>query len=285
MDHPTVINKSIGFIGAGNMAFAIANGIINSGIIKPQKIFVSAPSDSHLPQWTQFGATTTNDNGEVIMKAGYVFLAMKPQFLKDAMDSVAVKCQESRLFISIIAGITTEDIYQAVKDVCSTVRIIRVMPNTPFLVGIGCTVFCGASNPQTKPRDYDLYLVKHMFSSGGLCEEVPESLINSVGALAGSGPAYVYLVIEALSDAGVKMGIPRSMATKFAAQTVMGAGKMVLETGKHPGQLKDEVCSPGGTTICGIHELEKGGVRGSLMLAVEAAANRSSKLGSEYLKS
>nr|CAH7716323.1 unnamed protein product [Callosobruchus chinensis] len=158
-----------------------------------------------------------------------------------------------KLFVSVLAGVTMEQLENCQLEA----RIIRVMPNTPMMVGEGCTVF----SPGPKATEHDIKIVKSILSVSGVCKQVPESLINAVGALSGSGPAFVYLMIEALADGGVKMGIPRAMALEFASQTVLGAAKMVKDTGKHPAELRDEVCSPGGTTITGIHAMERGGVR------------------------
>ncbi|XP_077273470.1 pyrroline 5-carboyxlate reductase isoform X3 [Temnothorax americanus] len=161
------------------------------------------------------------------------------------------------------------------STIVTSPRIIRSMPNTPMMVGEGITVYC-SNNAESK----DLELIDMLFSYIGMSQNVPESLMNGIGGVSGSGPAFAYLVIEALADGAVRMGVPRPMATKFAAQVLVGAGKMVLETGRHPGQLKDEVCSPGGTTITGIHAMEVGGVRGSIMNAVEAAVNKTNELTS-----
>ncbi|XP_046396074.1 pyrroline-5-carboxylate reductase 1, mitochondrial-like isoform X2 [Ischnura elegans] len=225
------------------------------------------------------GAATTHDNGKVIEASDIVFLAVKPHILDSALHSI--KVQQSyktgtKLFVSVIAGVTLRDLEQKLINIGFHPRVVRVMPNTPMTVGFGCSVYSGG----TKVSPDDLLAVKRLLSAGGVCEEVPENLINSVGALSGSGPAFVYLMIEALSDGAVKMGVPRNMASKFAAQTVLGAAHMVLETGRHPGQLKDEVCSPGGTTIAGIHAMEKAGIRAGLMDAIEAAKKRADQLGS-----
>lgn len=156
-------------------------------------------------------------------------------------------------------------------------RVIRIMPNTPMMVGQGCTAYCPGKNV----TDYDISLARAILEATGMCQRVPEVQINAVTAVSGAGPSFAYLLIEALSDGGVRMGMHRDMATKFAAQTILGAATMVLETGKHTGQLKDQVCSAGGATIAGMHELERGGVRGAIMNAVEAAALKAEQLGNQ----
>ncbi|XP_019871018.1 uncharacterized protein LOC109599453 [Aethina tumida] len=273
------ITEKIGFIGGGNMAKAICEGIVSQGLISYSQVYVSTLRSESVDVWIQKGANGTTCNGTVVEEADVIFLAVKPHILPEAIASIMDynnrkdKPMKSKLFVSVLAGITISQLERAFAFMEN--RIIRVMPNTPMMVGEGCTVFC----PGQRATPGDIILVKSILEVSGVCKQVPESLINAVGALAGSGPAYVYLVIEALADGGVKMGIPREMSVQFAAQTVLGAAKMVLESGKHTGQLKDEVCSPGGTTITGIHALERGGVRAALIDAVEAAAKKSAELG------
>ncbi|XP_066993217.2 pyrroline-5-carboxylate reductase 3 isoform X2 [Anabrus simplex] len=273
-----IVSGNIGFIGAGNMAWAIGGGLIKSGNIKASQIFVSAPTEGHLGMWREVGAHTTHLNGEVVEKSDTIFLAMKPHYLDAALEDVRKtlsKPLSGKLFVSILAGVKLSVLQDKVNAVVSNARVVRVMPNTPVMVGSGCSVFCGGRTATS----HDMEVVRQILSAGGICEQIPESMMDAVGGLSGCGPAYVYLMIEALSDGAVKMGVPRAMATQFAAQTVLGAANMVLQTGKHPGQLKDEVCSPGGTTITGIHAMEKGRVRCALMDAVEAATMKSMELG------
>ncbi|XP_071451134.1 pyrroline-5-carboxylate reductase 1, mitochondrial-like isoform X2 [Hetaerina americana] len=248
------------------------------GIVPSENIMISSPTTRTFATWKKMGAETTHDNGKVVEAADIIFLTVKPHILDSALSSInvqQVRKTEAKLFVSVIAGVTLRELEQKLINIGFHPRVVRVMPNTPVTVGFGCSVYCGG----TKATANDMLTVNKMLSAGGICEEVPENLINAVGALAGSGPAYIYLVIEALADGGVKMGVPRNMATKFAAQTVLGAAQMVLETGRHPGQLKDEVCSPGGTTIAGIHAMERAGVRAGLMDAVEAAKKRCDEIG------
>ena len=203
--------------------------------------------------------------------ADVLFLAVKPQQMPQVLTELRDVVNEDHLIVSIAAGVSLKTM---TTHLGTKPRLIRVMPNTPSLVGLGASAFSrGAS-----ATDDDTALIQGLLSTVGTAIEVPEKLMDAVTGLSGSGPAYVYLMIEALSDGGVRMGLPRDAATKLAAQTVMGAAQMVLSTGQHPGQLKDAVTSPGGTTIAGLHALERGGLRASLMNAVEAATLRAREL-------
>jgi pyrroline-5-carboxylate reductase len=201
-----------------------------------------------------------------------LILAVKPDQVGGALSEIRDQVTEKHLLISIAAGVTLAKLEASLGG---DTRIVRVMPNTPALVGDSATGF--ALGKSATPADAEL--AKKLFSAVGVAFQVKESLLDAVTGLSGSGPAYVYLFIEALSDGGVAAGLPRDVATRLAAQTVMGAAKMVLETGQHPGALKDMVTSPGGTTIEGLHELEKGKLRGTVMSAVRAATEKSKKLG------
>ncbi|XP_034174719.2 pyrroline 5-carboyxlate reductase [Osmia lignaria lignaria] len=272
-------SRKVGFIGGGNMASAIGAGLINKGILNPDNVWVSARTDRTLGFWADLGAHATLKNGEVVDNCDIVFLAMKPHMLDDALKGIQTTMKKkvsNMLFISVLVGVTLDTLYNKLKLIVTQPRIIRSMPNTPMMVAEGITVYCSMNTTEE-----DENIVEALFSYIGVAESVPESLMNAIGALSGSGPAYAYLVIESLADGAVKMGVPRPMATKFAAQVLVGAGKMVLETGRHPGQLKDEVCSPGGTTIAGVHAMECGQVRASMMNAVESAVNRANELTSK----
>lgn len=272
------IKEKIGFIGGGNMAKAICEGMIQKGLVVFKQIYVSGPNIENLTWWVEKGANVYTQNGRVVEHADVIFLAMKPHVLPSAIANVHETLNlpvKSKLFVSILAGVTLEQLENVLSPLEECARIIRVMPNTPIMVGEGCAAFC----PGSKATPHDIQLVKTILQLSGVCKQVPESMINPICALVGSGPAFVYLIIEALADAGVKQGIPRAMAIEMAAQTTLGAAKMVLDTGKHTAVLRDEVCSPGGTTIAGIHALETGGVRGTLFNAVEAAAKRANELG------
>ncbi|KZC09896.1 PREDICTED: pyrroline-5-carboxylate reductase 2 [Dufourea novaeangliae] len=271
-------STKIGFIGGGNMASAIGAGLIRKGILKANNVWVSARTNRTLGFWSDLGAHATLKNGEVFDNCDVIFLAMKPHMLEDALDSLNAtrSHKHSPLFVSVLVGIPLDSLAYKLRHIVEHPRIIRCMPNTPMMVGEGITVYCSLNT-----TNGDVDMIETLLSYIGVAESIPESLMNAVGGLSGSGPAYAYLVIEALADGAVKMGVPRPMATKFAAQVLVGAGKMVLETGRHPGQLKDEVCSPGGTTITGIHAMECGQVRASMMNAVEAAVKKSNELSSK----
>lgn len=275
MDKDLLKSLKIGFIGGGNMARAIAAGLIRKGVINPNNVWVSARSEKTFGFWKDIGVHTTLRNKEVVENSDTIFLAMKPNMLDDAISAISEtidKQFENKLFVSVLVGVTLETLCKVLRTIAIKPRVIRSMPNTPMMVGEGITVYSDEGATQK-----DLEIVGTLFSYAGISERVPESLMNAIGGLSGSGPAYAYLIIEALADGAVKMGVSRSMATQYAAQVLIGAGKMVLETGKHPGQLKDEVCSPGGSTITGVHAMEQGGVRASMANAVEAAVLKSQK--------
>lgn len=267
-------NIRIGFLGAGKMATALAQGILQSGEISTDAILASDASPAARTAFEQVtGARTTGDNLELVANADLVVLAVKPQVVANVLTAVAAQSQEKHLFVSIAAGISLSTLEQLVPQS----RHVRVMPNTPALVQAGVSAF--ARGRQATEEDAEL--VRRLLTTVGLAIEVPESQLDAVTGLSGSGPAYVFAMIEALSDGGVLMGLPRATATTLAAQTLLGAAKMVLETGEHPGALKDAVTSPGGTTIAGLHQLERGQLRGTLMNAVQAATERSRELGKQ----
>lgn len=263
----------IGFIGAGQMATALAKGFVAAGKVQGHEIVASDPSQTALTQFTSEieGSESVDDAVKCVTKSESVFLCVKPQHMEAVfrgLNGVTNQC----LFVSIAAGVPLATL----KDGLKTDRIIRVMPNTPCLVGQGAAGFCLAEGATTK----DGNLVGDLLNAVGVAFQLPENQLDAVTGLSGSGPAFVYQMIEAMSDGGVRVGLPRSIATKLAAQTVLGAAWMVLETGEHPGVLKDRVASPGGTTIAGLHSLETSGIRGAFMDAVKTAADRSRELGS-----
>ena len=265
----------IGFIGAGKMAAALARGFVDSGLVAPENLIASDPVPAGRKAFGQaVGCETTDSNADVLAKAKVIFLAFKPHQLDEATETVRDQFDGSFLVISILAGVRLAKLDEACGGLA---RVVRVMPNTPALVGEGA---CGYALGQAATSD-DSELVKRLLCAVGVAYEVKESLIDAVTGLSGSGPAYGYTIIEALSDGGVAAGLSRDIATRLAAQTMLGAAKMVLETGKHPGELKDMVCSPGGTTIEGVHELEEGGVRNALINAVRSATERAVELGQE----
>ena len=257
------------------MAAALAKGFVNAGLVSPDSLIGSDPVPAGREAFSRsVGCETTDSNADVLAKAKVVFLAFKPHQLDEATEAVRDQFDESHLVISILAGVRLAKLDAACGG---RARLVRVMPNTPALVGEGA---CGYALGQAATVE-DGELVKRLLSAVGVAYEVKERLIDAVTGLSGSGPAYGYMIIEALSDGGVAAGLPRDISTRLAAQTMLGAAKMVLETGKHPGELKDMVCSPGGTTIEGVHELEEGGVRSALINAVRAATERAVELGLE----
>lgn len=268
---------TFGFIGGGNIAKAICQGMVHKGLIEYSQVYASAAHHGTLEEWESLGAHVTTINGVIANEADIIFLSVKPHILPEAIAQMLQSYNPSKaahkLFISVITAITLESLENILVDV-EGARVIRVMPNTPLLVGEGCSVYC----PGQHATENDIRLVKKIFKMSGVCEMVPESLMVAASALIGSGPAFIYIIIEALSDGGVKLGIPRQTATTFAAQTVLGAAKMVLDTNRHTGVLKEEVTSPGGTTISGIHALERGGIRAALMDALEACVKRSDEI-------
>ncbi|CAD5123857.1 DgyrCDS12163 [Dimorphilus gyrociliatus] len=267
------LNLKIGFIGAGKMAQAICKGFIISKLIKAENVSASSTgmNTSNVESMKNIGVRMANSNADVMHSSDIIIIAVKPHIVSTVLQEINCIEMKSKLFVSVAAGITLEKIEELLPK---NTRAIRVMPNTPCLVQCGASV-CSPGSSATKE---DCDMIVKLMSSIGICHVAPERLLNGVTGLSGSGPAYVFQMVEAMSDGGVKQGLPRDLATKLAAQTLMGAAKMVLETGLHPGALKDAVTSPGGTTISGLHELEKGGLRAALMCAVEAAAKRASEL-------
>ena len=264
---------TIGFLGAGKMAAALARGFVRAGLLTARQVIASDPSEAARAAFAkEVGAKTTASNPEVAKFADVLVLAVKPDQVSTVLADVRDHFTAKHCLISIAAGMPLAKLEAGLG---AGARLIRVMPNTPALVGASATAF--ALGKSARPEDGEL--AHKLFSAIGLAFQVKEALLDAVTGLSGSGPAYVCLFIEGLSDGGVAAGLPREVATRLAAQTVLGSAKMVLETGLHPGVLKDMVTSPGGTTIEGLHELEKGKVRGALISAVRAAAEKSRKLG------
>jgi len=263
----------IGFLGAGKMALALARGMAKAGLVRPENIWASDPVENARKQFTSEGAgKAISSTAEVAKFATVLVVAVKPDQVNEVLADLKKEFSSDHLLISIAAGVPIAR-FEAVLG--ATARIVRVMPNTPALVGASASAFAPGKGAQAA----DAELVQRLFSAVGLAFQVKESLLDAVTGLSGSGPAYAFLLIEGLSDGGVAAGLPRDVATRLAAQTLLGSARMVLETGLHPGALKDMVTSPGGTTIEGLHELEKAGVRGALINAVRAATEKSKKLG------
>jgi pyrroline-5-carboxylate reductase len=264
----------VGFLGSGRMATALAKGWLRAGLVRADSCRASDPLASARQAFaTETGCPAVADNREVAAASDLLVLAVKPQSMAALLEEIRTHA-EGRLVVSIAAGITLRQLCAGLGPDC---RLIRVMPNTPCLIGASASGYSPGNNATAE----DIALVDRLLNAVGVAFRLPEHLLDAVTGLSGSGPAFVYLMIEALSDGGVRVGLPRDVATALAAQTVMGAAKMVLETQSHPGVLKDMVASPGGTTIAGLHALERGGVRGALMDAVEAATRRAVELGKE----
>jgi len=263
--------KKIGFIGGGNMAEAIIKGILTSGA-EASAITVAEPLPARRDYLVSKYAVITSDNNlEVARQADIILLAIKPQMAAGALAAMKSAISADKLVLSIMAGISTAFMEEFFV---SGVRVIRVMPNTPAMIQAAATAICPGKNAGTA----DLELAREIFLSVGTVVSVSETQMDAVTGLSGSGPAYVFTFIEALSDAGVKNGLARATATELALQTVIGAARMVAETGEHPALLKEKVTSPGGTTIAGLHALENGRFRGLVMDAVDAASLRSKEL-------
>lgn len=266
-------SQRITFIGTGQMATALTVGFLRH-LLKPQQISGYDPSEVARHKYAEASGgrvTVSADLATAIDGATIVILAVKPQVMGEVLNSVSGLLSVSPLIVSVAAGITLQNLASGLSPGS---RIIRVMPNTPCLIGRGAIAMSAGAHASA----CDVSLLQELLQTAGIVETVPETLLDAVTGLSGSGPAYVFLLIEALSDGGVKMGIPRVIATRLAAQTVAGAAEMQLSTGQHPAVLKDSVTSPGGTTIAGLHALEAGGMRAALINAVEAATQRAEQL-------
>jgi pyrroline-5-carboxylate reductase len=271
------LGKTIAFLGAGNMAEALVKGLLRAEVADPQEVLCTdRRKERGIELTARYGVRFDTSNPKAAELADIIVLSVKPQVMNHLLEEIAPALNPSKLVISIAAGVPIEAIERKVGH---GVRIIRTMPNTPALVGAGAT----ALSPGKHATEADLEQAKALFDAIGKAVIVDEPLLDAVTGLSGSGPAYVFLIIEALSDAGVKVGLPRYTAQELAAQTVLGSARLLIETGEHPGRLKDQVTSPGGTAIAGLHTLEAGGLRTTLMNAVEAATKRSKELGEKFL--
>jgi len=263
------ISGSIGFLGAGNMASALVRGVVAQGLPGAQIALSDVVQERSAALAREVGGRAVS-TVELVSECSVVFIAVKPGSVHGLLAEVSAHAHD-RLWISIAAGITTQTLEDGLG---SGARVVRAMPNTPALVGAGAT---GIARGRFTSAD-DVAAAEALFRAVGTVEVVPERLLDAVTGLSGSGPAFVFLAIEALADAGVHAGLPRDVALRLAAQTVRGSGQMVLATGKHPAELKDAVTSPGGTTIAGVRELEAAGFRAALIEAVLAASARASEL-------
>jgi pyrroline-5-carboxylate reductase len=266
-----MVSGKIACIGAGQMAEAFIGGLLSAKVAEPANLWATDPSELRRDLIKQrFGIRVGFDNHEAVRWADIVLLAVKPQVLGTVLGDLS--SLSGRLIVSIVAGMTIQYVSDRLP---AGARVIRVMPNAPAMVREGMSVLAFGGTV----TDVDKQAVRTMFESVGRVAVVDEPLMDAVTGLSGSGPAYIFMAIEALADGGVKMGLPRAVAELLAAQTAVGAARTVLETGEHPGRLKDRVASPGGTTIAGLHQLEQGGVRASLIAAVRAATERARELG------
>jgi len=265
----------IGFLGAGKMAAALAQAWKSCGLIDPATCRASDPVEAARDSFAAAtGIACGTENRAVVEACDLLLLAVKPQNMGDLLQEIRPAIGERHLIVSIAAGIT---LTQLEVGLGPRRRLVRVMPNTPCLVGASASGYSANESASAA----DVRLIDRLLNAVGRAFRLPEKLLDAVTGLSGSGPAFVYVMIEALSDGGVRVGLPRDVATALAAQTVFGAAKMVLETGQHTGALKDMVASPGGTTIAGLHALERAGLRGALMDAVEAATRRAAELSKQ----
>jgi len=272
-------SKKIGMIGTGNMGQALIDGLIGSGAAQPGNIICSDASERQLETIREkYDVQTTTDNIAIVKAADIIIYAIKPQIMSTVLKETANYLDMSKLIISIAAGVPMAAIESLLdKDL----RLIRVMPNVAVAVKEGATAIAAGG----RATEEDIRLAMAIFDSVGKSIFLKENyLMDAITGLSGSGPAYIFMIVDALADAGVKMGLSRMDARVLASQTILGAAKLLLETKAHPGELKDSVTSPGGTAIAGLHTLEKGGLRTTLINAVEAATNRSKELGEAMIK-
>jgi pyrroline-5-carboxylate reductase len=273
-----MLERTIAFLGGGNMAEALIKGLLRSGTARADAVLATGRRQERLEELRRaYGVRTTLDNLAAVREADVVVLSVKPQILDKLLVQVAAEVDPHKLVLSVAAGVP---IAAMERRLGAGARIIRAMPNTPSLVGAGAC----ALSPGEHASEEDLQVATRIFQAVGTTTVVDENLLDAVTGLSGSGPAYIFLIIEALADAGVKVGLPRHTAQRLAAQTVLGSAQLLLETGVHPGQLKDQVTSPGGTAIAGLHTLEAGGLRTTLINAVEAATRRARELGEQFLE-
>jgi len=267
------MNRTIGFIGSGNMGQAMIGGILNAGLVKPEGIIVCDPDKNKLAALEEkLGVRIVSKSTELAALADVIVLAVKPDIYPLVMKEIAGTVKKEALIVTIAAGRSLAEVESILG---ADVKAVRTMPNTPALVNEGMAALC----PNGNVTEEELGVVRTIFESFGKAEVIPEKLMDAVVGISGSSPAYVFMFIEALADAGVKGGMPRDKAYRFAAQAVLGSARMVLETGKHPGELKDMVCSPGGTTIEAVSVLEAEGMRSSVIKAVDACIRKSGAMG------
>jgi len=274
-----MIEKQLCILGSGNMGEALVSGLVSSGSARPEMITCTDVREDRLEEMrSRFGVRTTQNNPEAVAASEVVIYAVKPQLMAEVLKETADQLDMSKVIISIAAGVPLRAIESLLNK---QLRLIRVMPNIAASVKESATAV--AAGKHAGKEDIELAMV--IFNSVGKSVFLRENyLMDAITGLSGSGPAYIFIIVDALADAGVKMGLSRKDAQYLAAQTVLGAAKMLMETREHPGQLKDRVTSPGGTAIAGIHTLEKGGLRTTLINAVEAATQRSKELGEMMIR-
>ncbi len=267
--------RRLGFLGAGNMATALIRGLLHGNVLPPSRILASDVKAERLEQiGNEHGIRTTMDNHQLLRESDVVVLSVKPQVIDRVLTEIGAELRPDQLLVSVAAGVPLEALESRLPPGS---RVVRTMPNTPATVQAGATAVAAGTNATAD----DLRLAREMFEAVGRVVVLDEVLLDAVTGLSGSGPAYVMLIIEALADGGVKVGLHRDTALLLAAQTVFGSAKLLLETGEHPGRLKDMVTSPGGTAIAGLHTLESGALRKTLIDAVECATRRAAELGAD----
>jgi pyrroline-5-carboxylate reductase len=267
--------RRLGFLGAGNMSGAIIKGLLHAKVLPPESILASDAKSERLAHLhAAHGIRTTTDNHALVKDCDVLVLGVKPQVIDKVLTEIGAEVRGDQLVISVAAGVPIEALEARLPK---GARVVRSMPNTPAMVQAGATAIAGGAHA----REDDLRIARELFEAVGRVVVLDESLLDAVTGLSGSGPAYVMLIIEALADGGVKVGLHRDTALLLAAQTVFGSAQLLLETGEHPGRLKDMVTSPGGTAIAGLHTLESGALRKTLIDAVEVASKRAAELGKE----
>jgi pyrroline-5-carboxylate reductase len=267
------LEKNIGFIGFGKMAQAIAGGMMKSEVVNPAQMMASIRTEqARLFAKENFGINTTSSNIEAAKWADVLFLATPPQAYFEVIEEIKTGIKQHTMIITIAAGVTIREVEQAFDQ---RVKVVRTMPNTPSMVGAGMTAV--SVNPEI--NEEELLLAEKLLSSFGKVEFISEDQMDAIPSISGSSPAYVYMMIEAMADGGVKQGLSRAQSYRLAAQAVLGAAQMVLETGKHPGELKDQVASPGGATIAAVSTLEQEGFRGAVLAAMNTCMIKVKELG------
>ncbi len=267
--------RRLGFLGAGNMSGALIKGLLHAKVLPPERILASDVKADRLEQLRKLhGIRTTTDNHALLRESDVIVLGVKPQAIDKVLTDVGAEVRSDQLVVSVAAGVPIDALEARLP---AGARVVRAMPNTPATVQAGATAIAGGAHA----REDDLRIARELFEAVGRVVVLDEGLLDAVTGLSGSGPAYVMVIIEALADGGVKVGLHRDTALLLAAQTVFGSAQLLLETGEHPGRLKDMVTSPGGTAIAGLHTLESGGLRKTLIDAVEVASKRAAELGVE----